>query len=206
MHSRYATVYRRLFLRPLNAQGFYILVQLLTGRRKDMQLEQHLDGSDLDVKNLILRIAETCKTIKSGFVTRQACSDTENVYGEKQMALDKWADDVLINDLKASGLVRYLASEEQPDIFSLYEQNIGMLTPMIAEELREAERLYPETWIKDAIKEAVSLNKRNWRYIAKILENWSAGGRSNGTYRRDSTKKTGSDKYIKGKYGHMVGR
>ena len=33
---------------------------------------------------------------------------------------------------------------EHPNIFSLYEQNIGMLTPMIAEELKEAEKLYPE--------------------------------------------------------------
>jgi len=95
--------------------------------------------------------------------------------------------------------------EEQPDIYTLYEQNIGMLTPMIAEELREAERLYPETWIKDAIKEAVALNKRSWRYIAAILERWSTEGKGDGTYRRDF-KKTDPDKYIKGKYGHMVRR
>jgi DNA replication protein len=92
-----------------------------------------------------------------------------------------------------------------PDIFTLYEQNIGMLTPMIADELRDAEQLYPPHWISDAIKEAVALNKRSWRYIAKILENWSAEGRSDGTHRRDS-KKTDPDKYIKGKYGHTVQR
>jgi len=110
-----------------------------------------------------------------------------------------------LSGLKVEGQT-YVETEEQPDIFTLYEQNIGMLTPMIAEELRDAERLYPETWIKDAIKEAVSLNKRNWRYIAKILENWSTQGKSNGTYRRDSAKKTGPDKYITGEYGHMVRR
>jgi len=109
-----------------------------------------------------------------------------------------------LSGLKAEGQT-YIETEELPDIFTLYEQNIGMLTPMIAEELREAERLYPETWIKDAIKEAVSLNKRNWRYIAKILERWSTEGKSDGTYRRDF-KKTDPDKYIKGKYGHMVRR
>jgi DNA replication protein len=76
---------------------------------------------------------------------------------------------------------------------------------MIADELRDAERLYPQTWIRDAIKEAVSRNKRNWRYIAKILERWSAEGKSNGTYRGDF-KKTDPDKYIKGKYGHIVRR
>ena len=110
-----------------------------------------------------------------------------------------------LSGLKAEGQT-YVETEEQPDIFTLYEQNIGMLTPMIAEELREAEKFYPVTWIRDAIKEAVSLNKRNWRYVAAILERWSAEGRGNGTYRRDSAKKTGPDKYFKGKYGHMVWR
>jgi DnaD/phage-associated family protein len=98
-----------------------------------------------------------------------------------------------------------IETEEEPDIFTLYEQNIGMLTPMIADELREAEKLYPVAWIKDAIKEAVSLNKRNWRYIARILERWSSEGKSSGTYRRD-LKKTEPDKYIRQKYGHMVRR
>ncbi len=96
-------------------------------------------------------------------------------------------------------------TEPPPDIFSVYEENIGMLTPMIAEELKEAEKLYPEDWIRDAIKEAVSLNKRSWRYIARILERWSTEGKSDGTYRRGS-KKTDPDKYIKGKYGHVVRR
>ena len=96
--------------------------------------------------------------------------------------------------------------EAPPDIFNLYEQNVGMLTPMIAEELREAEKLYPQTWINDAIKEAVAANKRNWRYIAAILERWATEGRESGTYRRDSKRQADPDKYIKGKYGHMVQR
>jgi DNA replication protein len=96
-------------------------------------------------------------------------------------------------------------AEPLPDIFTLYEQNIGMLTPMIADELRDAESRYPAGWIHDAIKEAVLHNKRNIRYISKILENWSVEGRSDGTYQRDS-KATGPQKYFKGKYGHMVRR
>jgi len=108
-----------------------------------------------------------------------------------------------LRGLKA-GEQTYIEAGEQPNIFTIYEQNIGMLTPMIAEELREAEKLYTENWVRDAIKEAVSLNKRNWRYIARILENWSAEGRKDGTYQRDA--KTDRDKFIKGKYGHMVQR
>jgi DnaD/phage-associated family protein len=99
----------------------------------------------------------------------------------------------------------YVAAGAPLDIFNLYEENIGMLTPMIADELREAEKLYPPDWIRDAIKEAVNQNKRKWSYISAILERWSAEGRSDGTYPRDS-KKTGPDKYIKQRYGHMVRR
>jgi DNA replication protein len=66
---------------------------------------------------------------------------------------------------------------ERPTIFVLYEQNIGMLTPMIAEELREAERQYPAEWIGDAFREAVTANKRNWKYVHAILERWRVEGR-----------------------------
>jgi len=128
-----------------------------------------------------------------------------NTDNDRQIVAKIQSGELSLTGLKAKGQT-YIEPEEQPDIFTLYEQNIGMLTPMIAEELREAEKLYPVAWIKDAIKEAVSLNKRQWRYIARILERWSIEGRSNGTYRRDSTKKADPDKYIKGKYGHIVKR
>ncbi len=96
-------------------------------------------------------------------------------------------------------------TEPPPDIFSLYEQNIGMLTPMIAEELREAEKLYPQGWIRDAIKEAVNQNIRKKSYILAILESWSTEGKSDGTHKRD-IKKTGPDQYDKQKYGHIFQR
>jgi len=106
--------------------------------------------------------------------------------------------------LKIKGILP-ASAEKPPDIFTAYEQNIGMLTPMIAEELRDAEQHYPAAWILDAIKEAVVHNKRNMRYIMKVLETWSVEGKSDGTYQRDS-EKTDPDRYIKGKYGHMVRR
>ncbi len=106
--------------------------------------------------------------------------------------------------LKAGVQVKPETGGELPDIFTMYEENIGMLTPMIAEELREAEKLYPEAWIQDAIKEAVKQGIRKWSYISAILERWSAEGREDGTYQRDSKK--GAEKYSKQKYGHMVER
>jgi DnaD/phage-associated family protein len=106
--------------------------------------------------------------------------------------------------LKAPGKTAGTEVEETPNIFVLYEQNIGMLTPMIAEELREAEEQYPGEWIEDAIREAVSLNKRSWRYIVRILERWTTDGRDEDKQR--GAGKTDPDKFIKGKYGHMVRR
>jgi len=128
-----------------------------------------------------------------------------NTEDNRQLVAKIQSGEFELSGLKAKGRP-YVEMEEPPDIFTLYEQNVGMLTPMIADELREAEKLYPASWISDAIKEAVSLNKRNWRYIAAILERWSAEGRSSGAHKRDSAQKTDPNKYIKGKYGHMVRR
>ena len=69
------------------------------------------------------------------------------------------------------------ATVERPNIFALYESNIGMLSPMIADELKEAEEFYPMDWIEDAFREAAAHNVRNWRYIARILDNWDVKGR-----------------------------
>ena len=85
---------------------------------------------------------------------------------------------------------------ERPNIFSLYEDNIGMLSPIIAEELKEAEEAYPQAWIEDAFREAVALNKRSWRYIARILERWEQEGRSNGGPGR-YPKKAGYQEYFR---------
>ena len=95
-----------------------------------------------------------------------------------------------------------VTEKPQPNIFSLYEENIGMLTPMVAEEMKEAEKLYPEQWIADAFKEAVRANKRSWRFVAFLLERWATEGKKDGTYQRN-LKTTDPDKYFKDRYGHF---
>jgi len=129
-----------------------------------------------------------------------------NTESDKRAVAKIKAGELVLSGLKAAGDAYPEAVEEKPpDIFTIYEQNVGMLTPMIAEELIEAEKLYPENWIRDAIREAVSLNKHSWRYIARILENWSAEGKSDGAHKRD-TEKTGPAKYNQQRYDHMVKR
>ena len=65
----------------------------------------------------------------------------------------------------------------RPSIYGLYEDNIGVLTPMIVDSLKEAEATYPHDWIEEAMRLAVEGNKRNWRYIRAILERWQQEGR-----------------------------
>ncbi|HUZ78582.1 MAG TPA: DnaD domain protein [Chloroflexota bacterium] len=92
----------------------------------------------------------------------------------------------------------------RPNAFGLYEQNIGLLTRMIAEELMEAEANYPEAWIEDAFRIAVERNKRNWRYIKTILSRWSEEGKGeDGTFRRHSGEVHDPERYLKGEFGHL---
>lgn len=66
---------------------------------------------------------------------------------------------------------------ERPNIFVLYEQNIGLLSPLIADQLKDAADHYPPEWIEAAFREALLHNKRKWSYISAILRHWEAEGR-----------------------------
>lgn len=66
---------------------------------------------------------------------------------------------------------------KRPNIFVLYEQNIGMMSPMIADQLRDLEKTYPPSWITEAFEIATSRNARNLKYIHAILKRWETDGR-----------------------------
>ncbi len=69
----------------------------------------------------------------------------------------------------------------RPSIFALYEQNVGLVQPIIAQELMEAEDTYPAAWIEDAFRIAAERNVRNWRYVRAILERWATEGKGDET-------------------------
>jgi DnaD/phage-associated family protein len=94
--------------------------------------------------------------------------------------------------------------EERPALITLYEQNIGLVTPLLLDELREAEEQYPTHWIEDAIREAVRANARSWRYIRKVLERWAANGRQDAPDRPE--RPIDVEKYTNGAYGDLFRR
>ena len=91
---------------------------------------------------------------------------------------------------------------ERPNIFRMYEENIGPLIPLIADALKDAEETYSPEWVADAIELAVKNNKRNWKYCEAILKRWKEEGRAKKQDRRDAEEDR--SKYIKGKYADYI--
>jgi DnaD/phage-associated family protein len=91
---------------------------------------------------------------------------------------------------------------ERPNIFRLYEENIGPLTPLIADALKDAEAIYSPEWIEEAITIAVKSNVRKWKFVEAILNRWKEEGRAEKQDRRDSEEDR--RKYVEGKYSDYI--
>lgn len=87
-------------------------------------------------------------------------------------------------------------NEKRPNVFELFEQEIGMLTPMVADELKAAEDEYPKEWIETAVKEAALSGKRSWPYVRAILRRWNREGKTDGKFGRHS-KAVDPQRYVK---------
>ena len=91
---------------------------------------------------------------------------------------------------------------ERPNIFKLYEENIGPLTPIIADALKDAEQTYPPAWVAEALETAVKNNKRYWKYVEAILRRWKEEGHAKKQDRRD-TQEDGS-RYAEGEFADFI--
>jgi DNA replication protein len=95
----------------------------------------------------------------------------------------------------------------RPTIYELYEQNVGLLTPLLVEDLREAADTYPPDWIEEAFREAVGYNRRNWHYVRRILETWATRGRGErGVAGGRPQTPRDPRRYFEGPYGSIVKR
>lgn len=81
-----------------------------------MNLEEHIKGLDPDIVKITLTVAEKAKEIEKAFLTHNVDAGTQNVYGEQQLELDKWADKLIFDALEEIQIVRNVASEEQGEI------------------------------------------------------------------------------------------
>ena len=81
------------------------------------------EGTEKNLAALILFLSIQARDVKKGFLCTcmKTCTDeqTRNMFGEDQMPLDKYADNVFISGLKESRLVRYIATEEQDTVIEV---------------------------------------------------------------------------------------
>jgi len=91
---------------------------------------------------------------------------------------------------------------ERPNVFKLYEENIGPLTPLLADALKDAEQTYNEDWVAEAIEIAVKKNKRNWKYVEAILKRWKVEGHAKKQAGRDTQED--SRRYIEGEFSDFI--
>ena len=90
----------------------------------------------------------------------------------------------------------------RPGLFRLYEANVGAITPMLADELKEAEASFPHSWLEEALRLAVQHNKRNWRYVRAILDRWDREGRDRGLAGRAA--RDDGRRFISGRYAGFI--
>jgi len=80
-------------------------------------------GTEKNLTELLLLLSTQAQQVKNGFfpscMKNQECELTRNTFGEEQMALDKYADEVFVSGLKNSRLVRYIATEEQEQMITI---------------------------------------------------------------------------------------
>lgn len=108
----------------------------------------------------------------------------------------------MVRQGKVGGL-RAIAPEEarlkveRPNLFVLYEQNIGMMTPLIADQLRDMEKSYPPDWVEEAFDIAVAANKRALRYIQAVLKRWETEGKDDGKEPERDSAESLHKKYVR---------
>jgi len=90
----------------------------------------------------------------------------------------------------------------RPNVFKLYEENIGPLTPLIADSLKEDETAYSPEWVEEAIRIAVKKNKRNIHYVEAILRRWKEEGHAQKQAGRNAQED--GRRYTEGEYAEYI--
>jgi DnaD/phage-associated family protein len=148
-------------------------------RASVQRLAKELNLSDVTVEKHI-RLLEDDKYIRD---TTPDLKNKPHIYvdtGKLKLKINIFMEEESTTKKFGSHYQKTWHEESTTNIFGFYESNIGPLTPMIADILTDAEKIYPSDWIKDAILLAVENNKRNWRYCEAILKRWMESGKDDG--------------------------
>ena len=86
----------------------------------DLRRHMWMAGVEVELRRLIWQIAVVGKYISAKIhESNRKLAGYTNIYGDKQLALDRSSDEILRNQLQFSGFVREYASEEQEEIIKI---------------------------------------------------------------------------------------
>ncbi len=86
------------------------------GRSVDVTLAQHAGQLDRDLGRLFSRFPVLSSRVRRELPIRRDPAATRNAYGEQQLELDVWMNDVFMEAFRESKLVSQVASEEMGDV------------------------------------------------------------------------------------------
>ncbi|MCK4520589.1 fructose-1,6-bisphosphatase [Candidatus Parcubacteria bacterium] len=95
---------------------------------KTFTLKEYVKKNDKELADLIVKIADIAERISQELPYRRGKADTKNVFGETQLVADKWADEFITDELKKSGLIKMMTSEEQEDVVKLDNKGTFSIT------------------------------------------------------------------------------
>jgi DnaD/phage-associated family protein len=101
-----------------------------------------------------------------------------------------------IDEIKSESEIKSEIKSEvatAPNVFAVYESEIGFITSHISEMLKSDIDDYSEAWVIDAIKLASENNARTMAYIEAILKRWKVEGKDSGK-KQTQYKKKGNQK------------
>ena len=81
------------------------------------------------------------------------------------------------------------------EVFRVYENEIGLLTPFISDNLSDVIAEYSERWVIEAIHEAALHSGKTFKYVLRVLQGWKQHGfkvdarqrQSNGAHKSTNT-------------------
>lgn len=95
--------------------------------------------------------------------------------------------------------------EGRNPLFSFYENKIGAITPLMADAIEKAEKVYTPKWVADAIELASQNGARHWNYCEKVLDRWKREGRVEKSTKKQTAAASGDpNKYVDPKWQEYI--
>jgi DnaD/phage-associated family protein len=124
-------------------------------------------------------------------------------------AAEPQAGNLTLNDTDSNETdINEIEEEERNPLFSFYETKIGLLTPIMADAIEKAEKMYSPKWVADAIELAATKGARHWNYCEAVLKRWKQDGRAERPARKQTAAALAAagdrSKYFTGEYADFV--